>query len=82
MKFVAIFTLTDNLWKMFFFSFSTWNSHVSLVYYTHLLCLLDIQLWELKVFCLAVRKLGAMYVASFQSVFEQDTLYILNSLLI
>ena len=46
MKFVAVFTLTDNLWKMFFFSFSTWYSHVSLVYYTHLLCLLDIQLWN------------------------------------
>lgn len=50
MKFVAVFTLTDNLWKMFFFSFSTWYSHVSLVYYTHLLCLLDIQLWDWKYF--------------------------------
>ena len=50
MKFVAIFTLTDTLWKMFFFSFSTWYSHVSLVYYTHLFCLLDIQLQDWKYF--------------------------------
>lgn len=70
MKLVAIFTLSDNIWKIFFFGFSTWYSCVSLVYYPHLFLPSGNLIVELTVFPLAVRKLKALYVVSFRSVYK------------
>lgn len=82
MKFVAIFTLSDNNWKIYFFGFSTWYNCVSLVCYPHLFLSSGYLIVELTVFPLAMRKLRAIYVAFFWPVckIEQDVLYILNSL--
>ena len=79
MKFVALLTLSDKIWKVFFFSFSTWNSSVSLVYYPFVLSS-GYPIVELTVFSLTMRKLRAMYAVSFQPVYkiEQEALYILH----